>query len=230
MHRDIFGEFVNPPIRTGGKSLMAVATMMVVESLAIVALIVVPLMIVGVVPRPPSIIAFVDRPDPPSPPAIAPRHDRPIVETSKAAPTEPPNEIRAEPEVGGGFEREVPQDSTIVGTTDGVLEPPPAPRKDPPPDVPLRVGGTITQPQKTKDVRPVYPPMAQAAGVQGFVIIEAVIAPDGSIRDAKVLRSLPLCDQAALEAVRQWQFTPTLLNGQPVPVIMTVTVQFTLRR
>ena len=48
--------------------------------------------------------------------------------------------------------------------------------------------------------------------------------------NARVLRSLPLLDQAALEAVRQWEFTPTMLNGVPVPVIMTVTVQFTLSR
>ena len=59
-------------------------------------------------------------------------------------------------------------------------------------------------------------------------IIEATIGPDGAVKDAKVLRSIPLLDQAALDAVRQWQFTPTLLNGVPVPVIMTVTVQFTL--
>ena len=59
--------------------------------------------------------------------------------------------------------------------------------------------------------------------------IEATIGPDGAVKDAKVLRSIPLLDQAALDAVRQWVFTPTLLNGVPVPVIMTVTVQFTLQ-
>ena len=57
----------------------------------------------------------------------------------------------------------------------------------------------------------------------------ATIGPDGRVKDAKVLRSIPLLDQAALDAVKQWQFTPTLLNGVPVPVIMTVTVQFTLQ-
>jgi periplasmic protein TonB len=61
------------------------------------------------------------------------------------------------------------------------------------------------------------------------VIIEATIGPSGKVTDAKVLRSIPLLDNAALEAVRQWEFTPTLLNGVPVPVIMTVTVQFTLQ-
>jgi periplasmic protein TonB len=55
-----------------------------------------------------------------------------------------------------------------------------------------------------------------------------VIGPSGRVQDARVLRSIPLLDQAALEAVKQWEFTPTTLNGVPVPVIMTVTVQFTL--
>ena len=87
----------------------------------------------------------------------------------------------------------------------------------------------LEPPQKTRDVRPVYPPIAQSARVQGIVIIEATIGPDGIVKDAKVLRSIPLLDSSALDAVRQWVFTPTLLNGVPVPVIMTVTVQFTLQ-
>ena len=97
------------------------------------------------------------------------------------------------------------------------------------PAAPVRVGGNIKTPTKTKDVKPVYPPIAQSARVQGVVIIEATIGPDGRVKDAKVLRSIPLLDQAALDAVKQWQFTPTLLNGVPVPVIMTVTVNFTLQ-
>ena len=102
-------------------------------------------------------------------------------------------------------------------------------RRPPPPPAPVRVGGNIKAPQKIKDVKPVYPPIAQSARVQGVVIIEATIGPDGHVTDAKVLRSVPLLDQAALDAVRQWVFTPTLLNGVPVPVIMTVTVNFTLQ-
>jgi protein TonB len=78
-------------------------------------------------------------------------------------------------------------------------------------------------------VQPVYPAIAQSARVQGVVVIEAVIGTDGKVRDAKVLRSIPLLDQAAVEAVRQWEYTPSRLNGVPVPVIMTVTVNFTLR-
>jgi protein TonB len=93
---------------------------------------------------------------------------------------------------------------------------------------PARVGGNIKAPTKTRDVRPEYPPLAQSARVQGVVILEATIRADGRVQDARVLRSIPLLDQAAIDAVKQWEFTPTLLNGVAVPVIMTVTVQFTL--
>jgi len=91
----------------------------------------------------------------------------------------------------------------------------------------VRVGGDIPTPKKIRDVKPVYPAEAQAAGIQGVVIIEATIGPAGYVSDARVLRSVPFLDQAAVDAVRQWAFTPTLLNGAPVSVIMTVTVNFT---
>jgi periplasmic protein TonB len=78
-------------------------------------------------------------------------------------------------------------------------------------------------------VRPVYPPIAQSARVAGIVIIEATVGPDGTVTDARVLRGVPLLNDAAVEAVRQWQYEPTLLNGVAVPVIMTVTVNFKLQ-
>jgi TonB family protein len=93
----------------------------------------------------------------------------------------------------------------------------------------VRVGGDIKPPTKIRDVRPAYPEVAQKARVQGVVICEVLIGPEGWVTDARVLRSIPLLDQAAFDAVRQWEFTPTLLNGNPVPVIMTVTVNFTLK-
>ena len=78
------------------------------------------------------------------------------------------------------------------------------------------------------DVRPVYPEDAQAAGISGIVILGIVIGEDGSVIDTEVLRSIPELDQAAIDAVNQWLFEPTLLNGEPVEVEMSVTVQFTL--
>jgi protein TonB len=126
--------------------------------------------------------------------------------------------------VVGGVEGGVPG-GVVGGVVGGLPEAPPPP----PPAAPVRVGGNIKPPKKIKDVKPTYPAIAQSARVQGIVIIEATIGPTGKVTDAKVLRSQPLLDQAALAAVRQWEFTPTLLNGVPVPVIMTVTVQFTLQ-
>jgi protein TonB len=90
----------------------------------------------------------------------------------------------------------------------------------------VRVGGKIKPPTKIKDVQPVYPAIAQSAHVQGAVIIEATIGPDGKVIDAKVVRSVPMLDQAALDAVQQWEYSPTLLNGVPVPVVITVTINF----
>jgi len=90
----------------------------------------------------------------------------------------------------------------------------------------VRVGGRIKPPTKIRDVTPVYPAIAQSAHVAGVVTIEATIGPDGKVVDAKVVRSIPMLDQAALDAVRQWEYTPTLLNGKPVPVLVTVTINF----
>ncbi len=93
---------------------------------------------------------------------------------------------------------------------------------------PVRVGGAIKAPAQTKRVTPPYPPEAQAAGVQGIVIMEATIGVDGKVTDVRVLRSIPLLDKAATDAVRQFEYTPTVVNGVAVPVVMTVTVNFTL--
>jgi periplasmic protein TonB len=93
---------------------------------------------------------------------------------------------------------------------------------------PLAVGDGIERPRKIKDVRPVYPPMAMSARVGGNVVIEATIGADGKVRNARVLRSISLLDQAALEAVRQWEFEPSRINGGAVAVTMVIVVTFAL--
>jgi TonB family protein len=103
----------------------------------------------------------------------------------------------------------------------------------PRPAVPVRLGRTVSghligQPAKVKHVPPVYPAIAQSARIHGVVIIEVVIGPNGLVQDARVLRSIPLLDQAALDAVNEWEFAPTFVNGTAVPLIMAVTVEFTL--
>lgn len=91
---------------------------------------------------------------------------------------------------------------------------------------PVRVGGNIRAPQKIKDAPGVMPEAARQAGVFGMVILEIIIGTDGTVQQAKVLRSISLLDEAAIAAVKQWAYEPTLLDGMPVPVIMTVTVNF----
>ena len=93
----------------------------------------------------------------------------------------------------------------------------------------LRVGGNIPPPRKIADVPPMYPEEAQKAKVQGVVLLEVVVDEGGNVSETRKLRSIPLLDQAAIDAVKQWKYTPTLLNGVPVPVLMAVTVNFTLR-
>jgi protein TonB len=155
--------------------------------------------------------------------------------SENAAPVVPPE--------GVGDETEREPDSTpaprglsdgIVGgppsSIDGVgivaaLPPPPAPE----PIAPIRLHSGMKAPVKIADVAPVYPALARNARIQGVVILEAVLNPQGGVESVRVLRSIPQLDQAAVDAVRQWRFTPALLNGQPVPVVMTVTVNFNLQ-
>ena len=91
-----------------------------------------------------------------------------------------------------------------------------------------RVGGDIPPPRRTKNAPPDYPREAQDKRIQGVVIMEVLIGPNGKVRDARVLRSVPGLDQAALAAVRKWEYTPSLRNGVAVPIVMTVTMTFTL--
>ena len=92
----------------------------------------------------------------------------------------------------------------------------------------IRVGGAVRMPRKVRNVNPVYPAEARDARVQGVVILEARVGEDGRVTRARVLRSIPGLDQAALDAVAQWAFEPTLLNGQPIPIVITVTISFSL--
>ena len=168
---------------------------------------------------------------PPPPPQRQPQSPSPAV-NSDAAPTKAPETIAPERR---DLPDTVPVGQGLIGVPGDPIgfdigQPPPprvvAPPSPPPP--PLRVGGVVKPPQKVHHVAPNYPAIAQAARVSGMVVLEALIAEDGSVRDVKVLRSVPLLEASAIDAVRQWRFTPTLLNGVPVQVIMTVTVRFDL--
>jgi protein TonB len=93
---------------------------------------------------------------------------------------------------------------------------------------PIRPGGDIRPPLKVRNVVPVYPEIARVARVQGNVVLDCTIGVDGRVDDVKVLGGPALLQTAAVDAVRQWLYRPTLLNGVAVPVVMTVTVRFTL--
>jgi protein TonB len=134
--------------------------------------------------------------------------------------------------VEGGVEGGV-QGGTVGGVVGGVLGGMPEPEAPPPPPPPaptgpVRVGGQIKEPSKVRNVPPVYPEVAKQARVQGVVVLEAVISPSGEVTNVKVLRGVPLLNDAAVAAVKQWSYTPTTLNGTPVAVVMTVTVNFRL--
>ena len=108
--------------------------------------------------------------------------------------------------------------------------PPPPPSTRAQASQPIRVGGNIRVPRKLEDVKPVYPDAMRAAGREGVVPIEAIIGVDGKVTSARVTTAQvhPDFAIAAVDAVRQWRFSPTLLNGKPVEVVMTVTVNFNL--
>ncbi len=228
----MFGDIANPQIRVGSQKWYTVPLSILLHVVLVGAVVIVPLMAADILPTPPTMMAFVAAPPPPPPPPASVDRAPPPEITPDAAPVQAPEQITAETGITidtgivGGVEGGVA--GGIVGGVVGGLDlaPPPPP---PPPAEPIRVGGNIRPPAKTRDVAPIYPAIAQSARVQGIVIIEATIGADGRVTDATVLRSIPLLDSAALTAVRQWEFSPTLLNGIPVPVIMTVTVNFTLQ-
>ena len=92
-----------------------------------------------------------------------------------------------------------------------------------------RVGGKVRAPAKIHDVRPEYPEEARRAGVQGVVIMEARIDESGNVSDVRLIRSIPMLDQSAIDAVKQWRYATTIVNGVAAPVLITVTVNFTVR-
>jgi len=177
-------------------------------------------------------IEYVDIVIPPVPPAPRPRAEKPQpVENPNAAPFKAPDRIIPEPLVAI---ETVGNDPGVIGGDENierVLTPLPVVAAPPQAQVPVPVGGKVRRPTKVGGADPIYPAIAQAARIQGIVIIEATIAADGHVMNARVLRSVvQMLDQAALDAVRTWEYTPSTLNGEPVPVIMTVTVTFTLSK
>jgi periplasmic protein TonB len=212
----------------------------VTHVLVIAAVVLGPMVAPGELPEPnrPLLYAVtaVDLPSPPRVQRVRPPAAATQTTSASKAPLDAPTEIEPESSIETTtFGADLgPVDipglpGGVPGGLDGpatAYEPPPA---LPQPRAPLKIGGQIVAPRRLRSVAPVYPAFAQQARVEGAVVIEAVIGEDGHVREARVTEGKPLLNDAALTAVRQWTFTPTRLNGQPVAVIMTVTVVFSLR-
>ena len=234
MPTDMFQLLVCPPSEST-RRWYTVPVSALLHIVFLATFVVVPLVATDVLPVPKSMLAFVTPAQTPSVPPAAPRaaapRERPSAASQFAAPVEAPKGISPEPAIDFTFDSSTIGDVVgipeVMGSGDSTLiEAPP-----PPPPVaqqPVRPGGKILAPSSTKHVVPAYPRLAQMTKVEGDVLIQAVIGPDGRVREARILRSISLLDEAALEAVRAWEYSPTLLNGQPVAVIMTVTVRFRL--
>jgi protein TonB len=111
----------------------------------------------------------------------------------------------------------------------GVPPPPPPPPPPRPKKIePVRVGGNVQESKILRRIEPVYPELAKRARVEAMVLLNVEVDEEGNVSKVTVIRGHPLLDQAAKDAVMQWKYSPTLLNGEPVPVIATVTVIFKL--
>ena len=115
--------------------------------------------------------------------------------------------------------------TTVRFTLDGGKPAPPAKDGEP---LTLKISGGVKGPKLIKQVDPIYPEAARKSRVEGTVIMEVTTDIYGRVRDVKILRSIPLLDQAALDAVRQWVYEPPIINGQPISVTFTATVRFVL--
>ncbi len=191
-------------------------------------------------------------PGPPPPPPLPTEITQQVVREYRdfVQPTEIPREVQiivedAPPQVAQHNYIGIPGGDP-AGVPDGVIgsivtrtaqAPPPPVEKPVAPKFPVvkpvetvdaRIGGDVQPPALLKQVAPVYPPMAILVRVSGAVKIEAIIGVNGRIASARVVSGHPLLMQAALDAVRQWIYRPTLLNGNPVKVKMQVTVNFKL--
>ncbi len=236
MPRDLFGDVTDPSITLGTRKWYTVPVSLAVHVMVISALVIVPLMATGSLPLLSSTSPAwmpAELPELPAPPPRPrPPDERPRINPN-AAPVNEPTTI-LQPLLEAGFENTITIDPiTAAGAVDGaaVVEPPPPVQTvTEKPERTVHVGGTIRAPARVSYVAPMYPPIALSARLQGLVIIEATIDTGGRVQNARVMRTdSALFTDAALSAVRQWTYTPTLLNGVPVSVIMTVTVQFRLQ-
>jgi periplasmic protein TonB len=248
---DLITDTQERPLRE--RSLASTIAAVVAHVVVMLVLVMIPLLLVThELPDVPTIMAFVapseappppPAPPPPAPAAAAVRAQSPPVEATGqfAAPVEAPGDVQ--PERGpsreidssagvlGGVEGGVPA-GVVGGIVEGIVSavPPPPPPPPPPFQIasgPVRIGGQVKAPALLHRVEPIYPDFAAVARVTGLVILEATVNRDGCVESVTVLRSRHLLlDKAAQEALRQWRYSPLVLNGIPTPFVLTVTFNF----
>ncbi|MGA8409055.1 MAG: energy transducer TonB [Candidatus Acidiferrales bacterium] len=210
-------------------------------------LILIPLIYTEALPKAMLTTFLVPPPPPPPPPppaAAAPRIVKPVARLihngQMMAPTVIPKKVEMikeeelPPDVGavgvvGGVPGGIPGGQAggvlggIIGGTGSALPPPPkaSPSR-------IRVGGNVAAAKLIRQVTPIYPTIAKTAHISGTVVLHAIIAKDGTIQELTYVSGPPLLMRNAMDAVRQWRYNPTLLNGEPVEVDTTISVVFTL--
>jgi protein TonB len=236
---------VSAPGRTR-RNPWAYAVSIILQTILLGVLILIPLLYTEALPRQ-ELLSWVVAPPPPPPPppppapTVQPRVVKKVslVEAGKLrAPTKIPERITMIREedmpveavgVVGGVPGGVAGGS-LGGVIGGVIGGIPSAAPPPPPEPPkrIRVSSGVQEARKVRNVDPVYPPLAKQARIQGTVKLEAVIGKDGGIQNLTVLSGHPLLVQAALDAVSQWRYQPTLLNNEPVEVVTFIDVVFKL--
>lgn len=245
MFDDLVESTVNPK-RTNKPWTMALS--MIVQVIILFVLILIPLIYTEALPRTmlTTLLVAPPPPPPPPPPPVAAQVVRvkPVERLMQAGKLVSPKAIPKDIKIIK--EEELPPD-VMVGVTGGVPGGVPGGQAGgviggviggvvgnvpPPPKVLQRIrqGGNVQAARLINRVQPTYPPLARQARIQGTVRLHAIIAKDGTVQQLEVLSGHPLLVQSALDAVRQWRYQPTLLNGEPVEVDTTVDVIFSLNQ
>jgi len=240
---------VSSPNPTRTKKPMTVVLSAVVQIAFLGILILIPLIYTEALPKTmmATMLTAPPPPPPPPPPPVATQivKVKPQVHLMDAgklmAPKVIPKEVKiikeeAEPDMGsvgavGGVPGGVAGGSmggVLGGVIGGVGTAPPPPK--PKPTGPVRVGGNVQAAMLINKITPIYPPLARQTRISGTVRLHAIISKDGTVQQLEVLSGHPLLQQAALDAVRQWRYRPTLLNGEAVEVDTTIDVIFSLNQ
>lgn len=235
----MFDQLVESTNKKGTHKVWTVWLSALIQALILGILILIPLIYTSALPSAMMTTFLVAPPPPPPPPppavkVIVKPQPKFIQQGKLVAPTVIPKKIQmikeeAQPDVGmtGGVLGGVPGGSTggalggIIGGAPG-LPPPPKPVER------MRIGGNVMQANLIHQVLPVYPQIAKTAHISGTVVLHAIIAKDGTVQELTFISGPPLLMRAAMDAVKQWRYKPTLLNTQPVQVDTTISVIFNL--